>query len=595
MKKFTIIFVSIILSSMALANLKGVEFIEPKPGAKYINLETTIIIKPEAKFMNLINPVSLNIEVTGTKSGYHTGKIILSDDGTTIIFKPDKFFSLGEKVTVNFKIPTQQKSIYEFYTKEKEPPYRKYESFKKLMEEAERHQLYEAMFNSRDSLPSTYPQIVVEQFGPTAPGKLFVANFSYPGICDAYMSILPNSPNPFFYRYSPNNIYDFKVQKSNGKITYCDFVKHKFYMLDTNYVIIDSFYTGNGYTTDEHDLQILDNGHYLILAYDPQIVNMSEIYPGGDTAALVIGLIVQELDNNKNVVFQWRSWDYFSILDASNISFTASEIDYVHGNAVEKDIDGNLMISSRNMDEITKINRQNGNIIWRLGGKKNQFTFINDTLGFNRQHDIRRVHNGNITLYDNGNFHNPPFSRAVEYQINETAKTVTLVWEYRNNPRIYAFAMGNVQRLPNGNTIIGWGYTNNALSEVTPQGTKVMHVKFPLFVQTYRAYRFPWKEEIPTILPNPSNNLPERYNLYQNYPNPFNPITNISFDVPRDEFVSLKIYDILGKEVAVLVNEQIKAGNYKLQFDGSKLSSGTYFYSLETPSFREVKRMTLIK
>ncbi len=122
-----------------------------------------------------------------------------------------------------------------------------------------------------------------------------------------------------------------------------------------------------------------------------------------------------------------------------------------------------------------------------------------------------------------------------------------------------------------------------------------MHVKFPLFVQTYRAYRFPWKEEIPTILPNPSNNLPERYNLYQNYPNPFNPITNISFDVPKDEFVSLKIYDILGKEVAVLVNEQIKAGNYKLQFDGSKLSSGTYFYSLETSSFREVKRMTLIK
>lgn len=595
MKQYLFFIFLILTTSIIHANPKGLVYIEPKPGAKYVNLETSILIRPETKYMNLINISSFDIKVTGTKSGNHTGKLILSTDGTTIIFKPDKCFSLGEIVTVNFKIPTQQRTIYEFYTKEKEPPYRKFDSFKKEIEEASREYLYQIMFDHTDSVPSNYPSIVVDQFGQTAPGKLFVANFAYPGVCAAYMSILPNSANPFFYRYSPNNIYDFKVQKSNGKITYCDYIKHKFYMLDTSYVIIDSFYTGNGYVTDEHDLQILENGNYLILSYDPQIVNMSEIYPGGDTAAVVIGLIVQELDANKNVVFQWRSWDYFHILDATNINFTAGEIDYVHGNAVEKDIDGNLMISSRNMDEITKINRENGNIIWRLGGKKNQFTFINDTLGFNRQHDIRRVYNGNITLYDNGNFHSPPFSRAIEYQINETAKTVTLVWEYRHNPRIYAPAMGNVQRLPNGNTIIGWGFTNNALSEVTPQGTKVMHVKFPLFVQTYRAFRFPWKEDIPTILPNPTNKLPDTYNLYQNYPNPFNPVTVISFDIPKSEFVKLRIYDILGREIAQLINENLKPGNYKIEFNGERLTSGTYFYSLETPSYRDVKKMTLIK
>ncbi len=595
MKQYLTLILSLFFTSLLLANFSGVNYVEPKPGAKYVNLETSIIIHPESKYMKLINLSNFDIQVYGSKSGMHTGKLILSDDGTTIIFKPDMTFSLGEKVTVNFKIPTQQRIIYEFYTKEKEPPYKKYDSFRKEIEESERQVFYDVMFNQADSLPSNYPSIVVDLFGQTAPGKIFIANFAYPGVCAAYMSILPNSPNPFFYRYSPNNIYDFKVQKVNGKITYSDYVKHMFYMLDTNYLIIDSFYTGNGYVTDEHDLQLLENGHYLILSYDPQIVNMSQIYPGGDTAAVVIGLIVQELDANKNVVFQWRSWDYFSILDATNINFTAGEIDYVHGNAVEKDFDGNLMISSRNMDEITKINRQNGNIIWRLGGKKNQFTFINDTIGFNRQHDIRRISNGNITLYDNGNFHSPSFSRAVEYQINETSKTVTLVWEYRNNPRIYAPAMGNVQRLPNGNTVIGWGFTNNAMSEVTHTGTKVMHVKLPQFVQTYRAFRFPWKEEIPTILPNPANKLPDNYNLYQNYPNPFNPITVISFDIPKAEFVKLRVYDILGKEIALLINENLMPGNYRIEFDASKLSSGTYFYSLETAGFREIKRMTLIK
>ncbi|MCX7833587.1 MAG: aryl-sulfate sulfotransferase [Ignavibacteria bacterium] len=595
MRYYFILIILIFCTSILFANPKGIEYLEPKQGAKYVNLETSIIIRPESKYMKLINLSSFDIQVTGTKSGKHTGELIYSDDGTTIIYKSDKLFSLAETVKVVFKIPTLKKIEYEFYTKVKEPPYKKFDSFKKEIEEASRELSFNMMFNQTDSLPNNYPAITVEQFGQTAPGKIFLANFSYPGICAAYMSILPNSNTPFFYRYSPNNIYDFKVQKTNGKITYCDYIKHKFYMLDTSYVIIDSFYTGNGYTTDEHDLQILANGHYLILSYDPQIINMSEIFPGGDTAAVVIGLIVQELDANKNVVFQWRSWDYFSILDATNINFTAGEIDYVHGNAVEKDIDGNLMISSRNMDEITKISRLNGNIIWRLGGKKNQFTFINDTLGFNRQHDIRRVYNGNITLYDNGNFHSPPFSRAIEYQINETAKTVTLVWEYRHNPRIYAPAMGNVQRLPNGNTVIGWGFTNNAFTEVTPQGTKVMHVKFPLFVSTYRAFRFPWKEDIPTIFPNPTNKLPEKYSLYQNYPNPFNPTTLISFDIPKLEFVKLRIFDIIGREIALLINENLKPGNYKIEFNGSNLPSGTYFYSLETQSFREVKRMTLVK
>ncbi len=96
-----------------------------------------------------------------------------------------------------------------------------------------------------------------------------------------------------------------------------------------------------------------------------------------------------------------------------------------------------------------------------------------------------------------------------------------------------------------------------------------------------------------------STNVPDKFRLYQNYPNPFNPVTSIKFKIPNqvrdDNIVSLKIYDVMGKEVAVLINETLSPGEYEAQFDGSVLSSGIYFYTLTAGSFTETKRMLLVK
>ncbi|MCX6164823.1 MAG: T9SS type A sorting domain-containing protein, partial [Ignavibacteriae bacterium] len=109
-----------------------------------------------------------------------------------------------------------------------------------------------------------------------------------------------------------------------------------------------------------------------------------------------------------------------------------------------------------------------------------------------------------------------------------------------------------------------------------------------------------------------SNRIPAHFFLSQNYPNPFNPITKIKFNIaPRlsspspsntfglgssgDPLVTLKVYDILGKEVAILVNEKLKPGEYEVSFDGGSLSSGIYFYTLSTDNFKETKKMLLIK
>ncbi|MBK6915048.1 MAG: T9SS type A sorting domain-containing protein [Ignavibacteriales bacterium] len=86
-----------------------------------------------------------------------------------------------------------------------------------------------------------------------------------------------------------------------------------------------------------------------------------------------------------------------------------------------------------------------------------------------------------------------------------------------------------------------------------------------------------------------------KYFLSDNYPNPFNPNTSISYSIPENAFVTLKIYDVLGNEVVVLINEQKESGNYQIDFNASELSSGIYYYTLTAGNFTSTKKMILVK
>ena len=92
-----------------------------------------------------------------------------------------------------------------------------------------------------------------------------------------------------------------------------------------------------------------------------------------------------------------------------------------------------------------------------------------------------------------------------------------------------------------------------------------------------------------------AQSLPTLFALYQSYPNPFNPITTINYQIPQLSFVSLKIYDVLGNEIATLVNEEKYAGSYEVEFDGANITSGIYFYQLTAGSFVETKKMVLLR
>jgi len=213
----------------------------------------------------------------------------------------------------------------------------------------------------------------------------------------------------------------------------------------------------------------------------------------------VTGLVIQELDPSKNVIFEWRSWDHFSFFDSTS-SLTDQNIDLIHGNSLALSNDGNLLLSSRNLNEVTKINLQTGDIIWRLGGKANMFVFVSSQT-FAYQHDVRQLSNGDITVFNNqGTQQNPAPSDGIEYKIDEINKTVTQVWGFTHTPPVFTTFMGNVQRLADGNTVLGWGapsqangYSFISMTEVDPDNQTIFELVFDQPYDSYRAFRFPWQ------------------------------------------------------------------------------------------------------
>jgi hypothetical protein len=484
------------------------EFVSPIPGSTLVLPETNIILRPGGAVDAASTLGGSLVSVSGSISGSHDGRLRLSDDRQTLTFQPYAPFTYGETVTwhVGSGLVTDTRGLI--------PP----ASFTFTIAGPERESLGDSPIpadgdeippspslavaatravNLRsatlvaDSLPSDFPNIRAAVYGNTAPGRLFVSNLTLGANAPSYLMILDNDGTPFFYRQHPGSLLDFKVQP-DGRLTYFDGSTRRHYALNARYDVVDSFSCGNGYSTDGHDFLLLPNGHALLMSYDEQFMDLSQIVPGGGVRTKVIGLILQELDRDKNVVFQWRSWDHFQITDVVSHPLTAKAVDYVHGNSIDVDSEGNLIVSSRHMNEITKISRTTGEILWRLGGKNNQFTFVNEPISFSHQHCARLLPNGHLILFDNGNFRVPAFSRAVEYAIDEVQKTATLVWQYRLTPDVFGFATGSVQRLPNGNTLIGWGTATPTLTEVAADGSLVSELTFDPGIASYRAVRFEW-------------------------------------------------------------------------------------------------------
>lgn len=188
--------------------------------------------------------------------------------------------------------------------------------------------------------------------------------------------------------------------------------------------------------TDSHEALVTDEGTTAerahLFGYESRTMDLAPLgLPG---AGPIVGHTIQRLRPDGTAEFTWSAFDHVALDELVNPSQPGQIVgfDYDHPNSLHVDPDGDYLVSFRNLDAVVLVDRDTGEIRWRLGGKRSDFTFLDDPLGgFSGQHDARFLPDGRLLLFDNGTLHTPPTSRAVEYELDEGARTARRVWEHR--------------------------------------------------------------------------------------------------------------------------------------------------------------------
>lgn len=263
---------------------------------------------------------------------------------------------------------------------------------------------------------------------------------------------------------------DFKLLP-NGKLAYFRVIPNqganafnfgKYYLMDGSFTVVDSVGC-DGYPTDGHEIQMTPSGNYLLLCTQDSLMDLSGMtingITGSDTST-VRAQGIQELTPSGNEVAYWDPFVENTIADMYDdqwaITYTQNNplLDWTHCNTIEYD-NGQILLSSRHFNQIMKIDMAGDSVRWRLGGKRDDYGIGEDL--FTGQHDIRRLSNGNYTLYNNAQFAAVQSGRSMEFDLNEIAHTATVVDEYIHDADMFSLAMGSHRKLPNGNTLICYG------------------------------------------------------------------------------------------------------------------------------------------
>jgi hypothetical protein len=279
----------------------------------------------------------------------------------------------------------------------------------------------------------------------------------------------------------------------HGRVLGSDPSRASYEVLDTSYNEIASFTVEGEAVTDAHDIEFSPDGsRALLLGVRDVPYDLSEM--GGAADGTVIDYVVQEIDvETGEVTFEWSFLDNIPLAESqASVPSPSSEarFDPYHTNSVAYDSDGNLLVSARHTSTAYKLDATNGDVMWRFGGKNSDFTFADPDDRPSYQHDVRRLSDGRLSLFDNGNRHNPQYSRGAVYELDEGDMTADLVQDLRPDARIYGEAMGSTRQIFNGNQLVSYGITGEMIEF---DGTE------PVFTGTldegyvtYRAERAPW-------------------------------------------------------------------------------------------------------
>ena len=300
-------------------------------------------------------------------------------------------------------------------------------------------------------------------------------------------------------REEAQDAMDFKAQSYKGKpvLTWWEgvhggFGRGEYVVFDDSYREVARIRAGNGYEGDHHEFLITARDTALIVIYGPARRDLSAV--GGAADGAVLEGVIQEIDvASGEVLFEWHSLEHVGFDESYQRPQPDQReaFDYFHINSVDVDADENLIVSARRTSAVYKIDRRTGEVIWRLGGKRSDFE-MGEGARFAFQHDARSRPDGTITLFDNRGEDMGEPSRAVALSLDEGAMAATLAREYVHPERFFAIFQGNVQALPNGNVFVGWG-SAPYLSEFGRDGKLLFDARFPDEVESYRAFRLPWK------------------------------------------------------------------------------------------------------
>ncbi len=391
-------------------------------------------------------------------------------------------------------------------------------------------------------LPARFPALKVEaDRGTVAPGVVGLTLSEWNQNDDHFETALDRNGVPVYVRRLDANGMDLKRQP-DGSLTVGRVTKtrgrtgHALHVLDPRLESTRPLETRGLRDTDGHDSILLPNGHVVLLSYE------------WDAARQLTDSVIQELDADGEIVFEWDSADHIDIDAETTANLSRQSTwrgDYAHINSVQVLADGHFLASFRHTSSVMKIARYDdgahraGDVMWRLGGRLSDFDFPDDPhFGPCAQHTAYEVEDGKILIFDNGSAGgamfpdhelcvNPadpsgpavqrPFSRVTKYAVDETAGTAQLAWDHQRTmpdalgspTRLFALFAASAVQLPNGNTLIGWASERRMLaSEVAPSGQVVWEVRdadpdIGARFFSYRAQKFDLPDAIDPVITVP--------------------------------------------------------------------------------------------
>ena len=246
-----------------------------------------------------------------------------------------------------------------------------------------------------------------------------------------------------------------------------------------------TFNCAQGLRSRLHEALSDGNGGHWLLCDETRTIDLTEY--GGVANAAVTGTVIQHVSATNTLLFQWSPFDHFAVGDADLSVLSGPIVNWTHGNALDIVDDGNVVVSFRNLGEITKIDVVTGEVLWRMGGHRNQFTFTGTAMPpFLGQHSARIPVAGQLLLLDNVG--DPTESRAERYEINEHDRTARLVAPLSGTPKAFTMIGGSVQALPRDRTLVSFG-TAGQVQEYDRDGVVVWRMTTSSLGYVFRATR----------------------------------------------------------------------------------------------------------